>query len=91
MTTHLVRCSILVGKAATDPNREMDELGASHGSASTHSSKYRCKSCGQEYNSSEMGSDDLRSISCSNCYSDNVLLIEIEIGVPSAEECGTNG
>lgn len=81
MTTSIVKCRIAVGKNAYLPYAKMNGLGNRLGSVSNTPWSFRCNTCKQVYGEMSTTSD-LCTVSCSNCYSDDMFLTEIQINVP---------
>lgn len=83
MTTKVIKCRIAVGKNAYLPQARVNALTNKLGSVNDTPWGFRCGTCKQEFGGTEVSVGlDLRTVSCSNCYSDDMYLIAIRISVP---------
>jgi hypothetical protein len=86
--TRIVECRIKVGKDAPAPNWCMQRTADRHfpGWFGVRPADCRCLDCGQELGEPSIPDGlNLRSISCSNCYSDRVILTKIAVEIPGPE------
>lgn len=90
MTEHVIACYIKVGKEAKEPIARMMRVGNDHGSVNTRPEWFKCHDCKIKW-SARYAQIDLRTISCSNCYSDNIRLLRLRINVPEPHELNPGG
>ena len=86
MKTAIIKCSIEAGKFAENPIRQMIRRGDKLGAVNTDPHEFRCVECRLRWEAD--GWCDLRTVVCSNCYSDKVRLAAIRIEVPDDWEAG---
>ena len=79
MTTAIIKCSIQAGKFSKNPIRQMVKRGEQLGAVATDPWEFRCSDCRLRWEVSPM--TDIRTVVCSNCYSDKVRLTAIRIEV----------
>ena len=89
MTSHILRCRIRVGKNGDRPRERMWRSAERQrrGAVSIQPWAFRCLSCGCEWGDTAISVGcDLKAVSCSNCYSDDVLLTAFRIEIPERHE-----
>ncbi len=90
MTTRIVECSILVGKHAQHLEKKMTGVAKSTGAAFLSPWKFECRQCKAAFGGTEIDAAvDLKTVSCSNCYSDLVFMKAIRVQIP--EDWEVNG
>lgn len=73
--TEVVTCSVRCGPMAkAGLAKAAQRVGADWCLAE----EFYCKGCGQRWNRRDFSGDDLAKIACSNCYSDEVLIIRAQ-------------
>ena len=77
ITTLSVPCSIRCGKNVHGP---LDKLADEYFAVSIHGEEFYCKSCYARWNWKDFrGAFHPTTITCSNCYSDDVLIVKVLI------------
>jgi Zn finger protein HypA/HybF involved in hydrogenase expression len=79
MTHAIIKCSIEAGKFAANPIRQMVRRGEQLGAIATDPLEFRCSDCRLRWEADTF--TDVRTVVCSNCYSDKVRMTAIRIEV----------
>jgi hypothetical protein len=83
MTESVIKCRILVGKNGTRAQAAVNQAAESYGAVFVEPDKFFCDDCRTEYSGCITSTGgDLKIVSCSNCYGDNVYLTALRISVP---------
>ena len=77
--TRIVKCNVRCGKFAKSPIKQMIRAGGRYGSRGTDPWGFRCAGCRCEWDGLPLA--DIREVSCSNCYGDNIRLVAIRIEI----------
>ncbi len=84
MTTRIMKCTIHVGKKAM---AYVWRSARDTGAWGIDPWGFKCCDCGIEWGGIEISSTTRFSdVSCSNCYSDKVLLTAVRLDIPGAED-----
>ncbi len=74
-----VQCSVRCGAGS---KKRLNALANKHGAIMVHGGEYYCKCCQARWNWKDFsGFMDPTTVSCSNCYSDNVLIVTARMHV----------
>lgn len=88
---NIVACRIPVGANGTaEPTSAISRLADQRhpGWFGVEPETARCMDCGLAWSPSIPCGLDLKSVSCSNCYSDNVMLVAIRVEMPPFDARG---
>lgn len=72
-----INCSIICNKKTS--LKEMIKVMDKEGGDDVDPSMYQCTECKQRWSSKDIIENDIRNISCSNCYSNKINLIQVRL------------
>ncbi len=91
MTTRIMQCSIAVGCKSRNPRAKIDKLTKDSGAFLVSPWGFLCIDCQTEWGDTAISvSTDIRTVSCSNCYSDRVVLTAVRLTIPDAADFATD-
>lgn len=87
METTIVICKIKVGLNAKTPLNSMCKSALKYNYNAVWPWEFVCKDCKTRWGGAYISVDvDMKKVSCSNCYSDNIILTKYKIEVCTKED-----